>query len=91
MKQIIQNLNTLLNMDNVDTYSINVTKEYSSIRTHIRKMSDIIVCILTVTIQHSTSNAGHSAGVDQVMIHWCNISPNPRLYWLHCCQEGNNC
>ncbi len=32
--------------------------------THIRQMSDIIVCMLTVIIQHSTSNAGHSAGVD---------------------------
>ncbi len=54
-------------------------------------MSDISVFILTVIIQHSTSNAGHQAGVDQVMIHWRNISLNPRLYGLHCCQEGNNC
>jgi hypothetical protein len=39
-------------------------------------MSDISVCILTVIIQHSTSNAGHRAGVDQVMIYWWDISPN---------------
>ncbi len=38
-------------------------------------MSDIIVCILTVIIQYSTSNAGHSAGVDQVMIHWVQYKP----------------
>ncbi len=60
MKQNIQNLNILLNMDDVDTYSINVTKLYSSIRTDVRQISDIIVCILTVIIQHCTSNAGHS-------------------------------
>ncbi len=65
MKQNIQGLNILQNMDTVDTYSIEVTKQYCSIRTHIRQMSDIIIfCILTVIIQHSTSNAGHSAGVD---------------------------
>ncbi len=65
MKQNIQGLNILQNMDAVDTYSIEVTELYSSIRTHIWQMSDIIIfCILTVITQHSTSSAGHSAGVD---------------------------
>ena len=42
-------------------------------------MSDISVCVLTVIIQHSTSNAGHQAGVDRVMIHWCNMPESQTL------------